>query len=169
MTGAKVHHLKAEPGRFDYTPYHMARLAYDIFQSAKSFDSGKERKLYRYFLYSVAIELVLKALLLNNNNTQARKDENQRIRHDLSKLSRSAQPQLPDGFLTADDIRAIDDVSPFFSGKALEYPSGEMIKELLTGARNLPSIQSLEAVAEKLVDHASHDNFFSGSDTTDAK
>lgn len=175
-------------GQMDLTPYYMANLSRDIFFSAKAYTakqprrrwfqsalnivsakknrrSGSRRQWHKYFLYSVSIELGLKAALLNNNNTTSRKEGNKQIGHDLKELREEAAAVLPNNFFDRKDKETMDKVAPFFGAKSLEYPSAKFIKEMMFGGGDLPDVESLEAVAEKVVCILESNRFFIGSNT----
>ncbi len=78
------HTIQVGTARFDMTPYYMGMLACDIFRAAQTSSSDSRRPWYKYFLYCVAIEIGLKATLLNNNNTHDQKQKNKAIGHDLT-------------------------------------------------------------------------------------
>ena len=61
--------------QWDITPYYMATTACDLFHAARVANDKVKHDWHKYFMYCVVIELVLKAALLNNNNTMEQKTE----------------------------------------------------------------------------------------------
>jgi hypothetical protein len=148
------------------TPYYMATLACDILGAAQTGSSNSKRPWFKYLLYCIAIELALKAILLNNNNAPDRKKLNKAIGHDLVALRTEAAPRLPDDFFDDAEVQAIESISPFFASKSIEYISGSLLAQMMTGGKDLPEITDLEAVAEKVLDYVKEQKHFIGSDTT---
>jgi hypothetical protein len=152
--------------QIDFTPYYMATIACDIFHAAKIDNKEYQHTWYKYFLYCVSIELGLKATLLNNNNTSDRKDLNIKIRHDLIWLRKEVTEQLVATLFDASDEKVIDQISPFFRSKSLEYVSGELLQAIISGGKGLPSIVDLEATANKVIEYLKTHRHFVNSDTS---
>ena len=150
----------------DMTPFYMATLAYDIFGVVQVGSSNSKRPWFKYLLYCIAIELALKSILLNNNNTPDRKKLNKAIGHDLVALRTEAAQRLPDDFFDDAEVQTIKRISPFFASKSLEYVSGSLLEQMMTGGKDLPEITDLEAVAKKVLDYVEEQKHFIGSDTT---
>jgi len=157
--------IQMETGQMDMTPYYMATLACDIFGAAKAGSSISDRRWFKYLLYSIAIELGLKATLLNNNNTADQKKKNKDLGHNLTALRREAAQRLPDDFFDGAEVQAIDSISPFFRTKSLEYVSGSLLGQMMAGGKDLPKITDLEAVAQKVVDYLEREKHFIHSAT----
>ena len=158
--------IQPETAQFDMTPFYMAKLACDIFGAAQAGSRNSKRPWFKYLLYCIAIELALKAILLNNNNTPDRKIRNKAIGHDLVALRTEADQRLPDDFFDGAEVRTIERISLFFASKSLEYISGSLLEQMMTGGKDLPEITDLEAVTKKVLDYVEEQKHFIGSDTT---
>ncbi len=119
------------------TPYYMARLADDLYEMAAPFVGSNNLPFARIFVFCNSIEIGLKAHLLNNNNTLERVSANKHnIGHNLELLADEAGPLLSKKFSSA-ERSAIAKANRFFSGqKALQYLSGNLIAEMMTGRKN---------------------------------
>jgi len=158
--------IQVGTAQIDMTPFYMAKLACDIFDAAQVGGRNSKRPWFKYLLYCIAIELALKAILLNNNNTSGQKKQNKTIGHNLVTLQAEAAQRLPNGFFSDAEVHTIKSISPFFKSKSLEYVSGSLLEQMMTGGKDLPEITDLEAVAKKVLGCVEEQKHFINSNTT---
>ena len=159
--------VSAPTTQWDITPYYMATTACDLFHVARGASDKVKHDWHKYFMYCVVIELGLKAVLLNNNNTKEQKTENQKkIGHDLTILLNAAMDKLPTKFFNDQEKKAVNKISPLFRDKALEYLEIDMLVALLSGGRNIPPIADLDKAAGKVAAHLEANKHFRASQTT---
>lgn len=114
--------LKAEPAVAVLTPYALARSAHHMYEMARAYDGGGDASLIRLYACCVAIELGLKAAILGEDCTPAKKIELKKIGHDLVELNVKFDMTFPNQTLfEAADVDALAAINSFFKQKGLEY------------------------------------------------
>jgi hypothetical protein len=98
-----------------------------------------------HYLAGHAIELALKAHLSHGGADEGDLID---LRHDLEKVMARADAIVL-GVLGPEEIEAIRMLSPYYSGKRLEYPKEGTVGTMMT----VPPVRYLLAAADKLIAH----------------
>ena len=157
--------VAASPGSIDFTPYYMATIACDLFHVTRLKSDNLKHEWYKYLLLCISIEAGLKAIILNNNNSIARKNKNKKMGHDIMSAVNSARRKLPDDFFTKQEEVAMRRISKFLPGNDLRYCSVDLIYEMVSGAKGIPHVSELETAAEKIVKYLEASNHLRASQT----
>ena len=142
--------LHAEGATVALTPYIMARTAHHFFTMSHGYDTGKEIPFARHYLYCASIEIGLKAAILANECSEARKKFIKSLGHDLTKACGSFQQFYGSDLWSADDIEAVTAINPFFANKGLEYFTIDVLVDTVNGSAELPDIGRIEQAAKKV-------------------
>jgi hypothetical protein len=142
-------------------PYSLARSAHHLFAMARQYTDEKDSSLTRQYLYCVAIELGMKAALLNKDSSAAsRSIIKKQIRHDLARLIETFRSAYDLDLFDGDDLTAIAKINPYFEYKDLEYFEASIVDQMATGRRDLPTLEALEAASGKVDAFLAERKFF---------
>lgn len=135
------------------TPLAMANISREFDAAARHHEPGdKLASLVTYYLFCVSIELAAKSAILATDCTLEMKKSvlKNEIGHDLVKAVERAEKAYDRQLLDAPQQAAVNAVSPYFKGKALEYFTELMLKQALKAYRDLPPLEDLAAASKAL-------------------
>ena len=156
--GSKAVTLTPSAGAYYITPYYMATMSDQMFLAGEGIDASVKPNIGRYYCYGVSIELAFKAAILSS--TSPTPNLAKEIGHDLEKAFNRFKDNFSTTFLTEQDIEVTNKLNPFFKRKKLEYCGGEMAYAILTGYKDLPSIEDTQRTSKKLNDWIKSQNLF---------
>jgi hypothetical protein len=130
------------------TPFGFLEWASQFLQAANSIGATEQISPVRYFLVCRSVELALKAFLLAGGfkKRDLRGKLGHRLTHALLEAERMGLGKIVP--LSADEKAVLSAANDRYSSKRFEYFE---IFDAATGYRDLPSIDLLSVVAERLV------------------
>jgi hypothetical protein len=142
--------VKIQPAKLIITPYALANLSDDLHNSSESFSHRKRVPISNYYLYSISIELGLKAAILSADCTKKKIGAMKKIGHDLEKLVNKHEETTNKQFFTSLERDAVCRINIYYKNKSLEYFTFEMKHQMLTAYKGLPKLKHLARASRKL-------------------
>ena len=133
-----------------FTPFAMAKSSHHLFNMARGYQGDKVAWAPRLYVLCAAIEIGMKAAMLGEDYSDANKGLMKSIGHDLDKLAERFKVVHGEGILAQENLDALSRINPYFKNKGLEYFSGEMLGQALRGFEDIPEVDAIVAVAEKV-------------------
>lgn len=153
--------IQIEPAVWVVTPYALAKFSHHTFEMASAY--GREDRgsfVPKLYFFCVSTELGLKASILAPNCNSARKTLIKQLGHDLVEAVAVAKSECGVDLFTPEELEAVARINPFYRHKALEYFTSPMLGSMLRGYKDLPELETMQAVASKIQNHLGTHNHF---------
>lgn len=155
--------VKGSTGEIKLTPFALAHISNDLFQSSQGYTPKDHFPLVNYFLLLASVERGLKAAILSKECTKEMKEYLRRkIGHDLPKTHNKFSEYF-DVFLTKEDLDILRKVNGRYKEKGFEYFSSDMVVLAMRAFKALPSIGEVKRVAKKVNDFVQSNKYFINS------
>lgn len=146
------------------TPYAMALMSHDMHSAATTDALTTRSPLFRPFLLCASIELGLKGAYLAKGCTKQRKNEIKSWNHDLQNAVKNVERELEVTLLEESDKDILSKINNFYVGKGLEYFTLPMIASAMRAYKDLPELNDLIRVSEKIQAYIrDHKEYIEGS------
>ncbi len=162
-----------KPVKGSLTPFAMANMSEDLHNSSLNYQPIKRFPLTNFFLYSVSIELGLKAAILSKGNTSERKELLKKIGHNLEGVLDRFEKELGVYLFTKADRVVISKVNFYYKNKSLEYfsipysknknpkePRPSLIVSAMTGYSDFPTIEDFGNISQKIINFIIENEYF---------
>jgi HEPN domain-containing protein len=138
--------------KINLTPYAQATFVRDLDHAIDSIDTSERFSAAKYFLVCLSIELSIKSCLLAIGVSSAKI---RKLSHSLDELSKSFKANVNDSILTKEYTEILAKVTPFYFkdgaySKGIVYFEENMKEQALKGYKDLPDLESLVAIKNKL-------------------
>ncbi|MDP3882605.1 MAG: hypothetical protein Q8Q48_00930 [Candidatus Staskawiczbacteria bacterium] len=141
--------MKCETMKIIITPYVLAKISDDFYKAAESYKQ-KDFSLAKYSMYLSSMERGLKAAILSKECTPEKKSFLRKtVCHDL-KVTIKEFEALFSSIFSLEDKKSLEKVNSLYLKKGFDYFSDEMLLELANGYKNLPKLEVVEKISQKV-------------------
>lgn len=142
------------------TPYAQGQFVRDLGYAIKAIETQERFSAAKFFLVCLAIELSIKSCILATGSPNKRT-------HDLDELSKDFSDKVDNTLLTAKDHENLLKAALFYNkdgiySKGIIYFEANMKEQALSGYKDLPKLNSLIAIKDKLQSSLEANDYFIG-------
>ncbi len=155
--------MKVETGRILLTPYMLANISEDLHKCSDACRPAKHFPLVNYYLYMSAIEKGLKAAILSKDIKGKRKRylRSKEVGHDLVKVYEEFKCLFDSELLTPKEKEVLVSINNRYIKKGFEYFDDDMILQTLTGFKDIPKLEDIQKISEKINKFIADNKYFS--------
>lgn len=159
--------VSIKPAQAVLTPFAMAGISEDLYQSSVGYQPKSRFPLTNYFLCSASIELGLKAAILSLDCSKANKEKIKKFGHDLNKTLDCFENKFDRKFFSTSERKMIDCVNEYYKNKGLEYFTLPVLSSSLRAFKDFPALENFMDLTKRVNTFIKENKYFINAQTTD--